>query len=256
MILALATFVLLMAAGALYLSASHTSQPVYQGKELSSWLEAYDPYLRWKVTPAQKQEADAAVSHIGTNSIPTLLRMLRARDWRWSARFLEWLSKVRIFKIKRSLPAENLQFAAANAFSVLGTEASNAVPKLIEIYKQNISESSRYYTVLSLWAIGPAANAAVPTLVESMPGSKPEIRSAIVSEFARIHANPELVVPALIKNLNDPQPLNRQDTVRLLGSFGTNAKQATSDLNKLRNDPSDTVRREVTNALKSINPDE
>lgn len=233
---------------------SRTPEPLYQGKALSSWLEAYDPYLRWNIKPSQKQEVDAAVRHIGTNAIPTLLRMLRARDGRLKARFLEVLNKQRIVKFNPTPPAENLHFAAATAFAVLGAEASDAVPELINIYKQNISESSQYHTVLALSMIGPPSNAAVPTLVESMSASNAEMRLCIVSALARIHPKPELVVPVLINNLNDPLPLNRQAIVHLLGDFGTNAKQATSDITKMLNDPSDAVREAVTNALKLINP--
>jgi hypothetical protein len=49
---------------------------VYQGKPLSFWIERYASD-RSKV---ERQEAEIAVRHIGTNAIPTLLRMLQARD--------------------------------------------------------------------------------------------------------------------------------------------------------------------------------
>src|SRR5690349_17412541 len=62
--------------------AARPREPVYEGRTLSRWLDhhvastaARPPYG----TPGWK-EADKALRTIGTNAIPTLLQMLRAKD--------------------------------------------------------------------------------------------------------------------------------------------------------------------------------
>src|SRR5262245_28536683 len=47
------------------------SEPVYQGKALSLWLEDY--------TPSGRQKAAEAVRSTGTNAIPILLKWMRAK---------------------------------------------------------------------------------------------------------------------------------------------------------------------------------
>jgi len=51
-------------------------EPVYQGKPLSSWLIA----SATTGSPEAQEQANAAVRQVGTNALPTLLRMLRAKD--------------------------------------------------------------------------------------------------------------------------------------------------------------------------------
>ncbi len=52
-------------------------EPVYEGKPLSRWLQATDPPYD---DPAAGQKADLALRHIGTNAIPTLLKLIQAKD--------------------------------------------------------------------------------------------------------------------------------------------------------------------------------
>src|SRR5258707_12233233 len=59
-----------------------TREPVFEGRTLSSWLERHvanssaDPPYN---SPGWHKE-EAALRHIGTNAIPTLLQMIRAKD--------------------------------------------------------------------------------------------------------------------------------------------------------------------------------
>src|SRR5271165_6385675 len=58
---------------------SRPTEPAYQGKALRYWLKGYRVAAEeWNESTPQK--ADEAVRHLGTNAIPTLLTMLRARD--------------------------------------------------------------------------------------------------------------------------------------------------------------------------------
>jgi hypothetical protein len=56
--------------GGLAWQVTRPREPVYQGKPLSYWL----------VRPARDPNFNA-LRALGTNAIPTLLQMLRAKDW-------------------------------------------------------------------------------------------------------------------------------------------------------------------------------
>src|SRR5215469_11736120 len=59
-------------------------EPVYQGKRLGEWLAGYN---------GPSPETDEVVRRLGTNAIPTLLRMLRAKDSQLAAGLVKLVRK-------------------------------------------------------------------------------------------------------------------------------------------------------------------
>jgi hypothetical protein len=61
-----------------------SDEPSYKGKTLSAWLRSYEYIARsHSAGVAEESELDEireAIRHIGTNAIPTLLRLVRAKD--------------------------------------------------------------------------------------------------------------------------------------------------------------------------------
>ena len=129
-------------------------EPSYQGKPLSSWLENDDGSLE------AEQNAQRAVEKVGTNSIPTLLTILRQSDSPLKRRVMDLAQRQRFIKVHWT-PAEMRNSGAWVGFSTLGSNAAGATPLLMEIYGLEASEASQRYVVRSLAAIGPAANAAI-----------------------------------------------------------------------------------------------
>jgi hypothetical protein len=69
--------------GVVFFFLQSTREPVYQGKPLSVWLKGYDTSNMeelFKNNGAKLHELDKIVSQVGTNAIPTLLRLLREED--------------------------------------------------------------------------------------------------------------------------------------------------------------------------------
>jgi len=60
-------------------------EPVYKGSRVTEWLQARDQYRR--------EEAEEAVRQIGSNAIPSLIRMLQAKDSFLRAKFVELVGK-------------------------------------------------------------------------------------------------------------------------------------------------------------------
>src|ERR1700722_4378595 len=70
------------------------SEPSYQGKPLSAWLQEY------RVDRMGSPDADEAVRHIGTNAIPALLQMLRASDSPLKTKCIELFDQQYFIKVK------------------------------------------------------------------------------------------------------------------------------------------------------------
>lgn len=123
-------------AGVIAWQVLHLREPVYQGKRLSSWLEAYKLHgvagvETWQVR-GEQQKADEAVRQAGTNALPTLLRTLWAKDSALKLKLMDLAGRQHFIKVKYT-PAEELNYRACWAFGVLRAKARSAVPALIEI---------------------------------------------------------------------------------------------------------------------------
>ncbi len=215
--------------------------PMYHRKRSGEWLAKWSP------------ETDEAVHQLGTNAIPTLLQMLRARDSKMTTWLVKLARKQHLVNFTYTGESEK-NFEAAHAFEILGADASEAVPELIRIFKEDISDDAQNSAAWSLGAIGPAAAKAIPTLLNGTTSTYHTRRTAI-DALGRIHAQPELVVPALVKLLKDPDWNVRASAITSLESFGADAKPAVSALTQSLNDQNRIVLKLAQSALEEIDPD-
>ena len=260
--LLLAGLVIVALMGGLAWLVFRNQEPVYQGKPLSYWLAGFTAQITYgrlstngSTTPTRDQ-ANEAVRQIGTNGIPTLLRMLRQHDSDFGLKLVKLAQKQRLIQIN-FVPATRRNSEAALAFGVLGAAGSNAVPALIQIYEERISDASQMSTAWSLGWIGPTAAAAVPALVRTASNTNANayVRGFAAEALGYIHAEPESVVPTLIISLKDSEPFVREHAAEALGSFGTDAKAAIPALVGSMNDPNPAVRMSAESALKAIDPE-
>ena len=104
--------------------------------------------------PAKREAGEEAVRQIGTNAIPTLLRLLRMKDSAMKTRVITLARSQHIINIQCEYAGRWNQIAAY-AFSCLGTNAQTAVPALLRIAEENISPTSRSYAIETLGWIRP-----------------------------------------------------------------------------------------------------
>ncbi len=252
--IAVITLITIMVGGLAIFYLLPPGEPVYNGKRLSVWLEGYDlPASVGLNEQAGRHNADEAVRNCGTNAIPTLLRMLRAKDSPFLIKLIALGRKQSFIKIKYT-PAYIKNEEAANGFRALAASASSAVPELIAIYKQRISERSLFNTAEAFESIGPAAIHAVPLLLQDATNTDEGICLCAIAALGGIHGEPELVVPILVKSLGDPRTNVRNMTASWIPHFGAHAMPAVPMLIKLLNDQDANVRDTATNALKRIDP--
>ncbi len=231
-------------------------EPSYQGKSVSKWLEGYSFQPNPSIPLRERkewQQADRAVRYLGPNAIPTLLRALRARDAPWQLMLVRLAAKQELIRIPYRTSATELNFWGAMAFASLRETASNSVPALVQIYKENRSIDSRNAVVIALGNIGPAAERAVPCLLDATVDSDFSIRFNALNALGEIHAQPELVVPVLVKALHIRDD-SRVAAESALGGFGAAAKAAVPSLVELLNDEM-PPRSFAASALKRIDPE-
>ncbi len=208
--------------------------PVYGGKALSDWLRAYAPSSPSQPHSREWDAADDAVRHIGTNSIPFLLHMIREKDSVLKLKMAALAQKQRFFKPHFILAAER-NVEASRAFIVLGAAATCAVPALVKMYDQNISAQSQSAIMDALAWIGPAAWPSVPLLLRASTNADSRVRAGALWALGEIHVESKLCVPVLIRGLGDSNDWTRLSAAHALGQFGTEARSAVPALTDLTN---------------------
>jgi hypothetical protein len=155
-------------------------EPSYQGKPLSSWLADFD--LESAHSP---EKAKQAVRTIGTNSFPTLRRMLRARDPLWKKAVIAFDGRHTFIQLHIT-EANVIRYRAVQGYSVLGAEAKPEVIALIQIMDSEPSVEVRCDVATALGGIGPEAKAAIPLLSKSAQEQSSKLRTSALSALANI----------------------------------------------------------------------
>jgi HEAT repeat protein len=251
--------VLVILAGVIGWQGLRLREPVYQGRRLGDWLAVYkmdglSGAESWQVR-VEQQQADEAVRHAGTNALPVLLRMLRAKDSALKVKCVAWAMRQHLIRINY-IPADELNYRACSGFGALGAKAQSAVPALIEIASRNRSRASRWYAIQALVLVGPPSQEAIPLLSGWATNADGSVRSYAINALGRIRAEPERGLPVLINALNDPDLQIRTAALMALQGLGPNAKPALPVLVEfLSNAQSGIEWTYASNALKAIDPE-
>lgn len=199
-------------------------EPMYKGKPLSYWLQAYDPVSGGTNRP-NPADADAAMYHAGTNAIPTLLRMVR-EEGSMKTRLLNWAYRIPYFR-KYHPRRPSMEFLVVIlGFHALHEDATPAIPELIKILNRNPGLGAMTCSMAVLGQMGPAAADAVPTLLRVATHTNRNVRMGALAALGEIHSDPDKVVPVLIAALHDPSAVNRAVAANSLARFGADAKPA------------------------------
>jgi HEAT repeat protein len=244
-------FVTLVLAGFAWL-VLRPHEPVYQGRALSVWFQQAYPRGTYDLAP-HSPEAANAVSAIGTDAVPSLLRMAAAGDTmerRILAHFaLEfpflhlpvqqndgelavWGFKVLGPKARPAIPAlirllddksALVQVNAARSLGGLGTAAQEAVPALVTVLGR--AAGTRWQVVAvrdaaasALGEIGPAAAPAIPDLAA--------LTNVLAAELALRKIRGDSLLP-FIERLKDTSDHRKwTQTATLIAGLGPNAEPA------------------------------
>jgi len=152
--------------------------------------ELYDPAM-WTNTFALKRDAaHDAVRHIGTNGIPTLLRLVSAHDSAAKVWFLSLAGKQQVIRIQ---PGSTVfwNYLAGNALAGLGPGGVSAVSSLIEIYDHNFSPSSQFNALYALDHIDPFGPQTVRLLSRASANTNGFVRDHAVWRLRELPLRPQ-----------------------------------------------------------------
>ena len=241
----------IIVAGFLLWEGLHEREPTYKGLPLSEWLAppVYTGSLKYMDLHARTDEADKAVRQIGSNAVPVLIRMLRAKDSAFADRLRNLAGH---FMRIPYISAYEWNQRAMHGFAVLGAQAESAVPALIDIANQDGSPMARCNAMVALGYIGRVARPAVPSLLQCATNSDGTLRADAIFALGRIHSEPDKVVPALTNALHDTSFPVRLHALIALEQFGPNAKLAVPALLEFLK--TDTTTRSAA-ALRAIDRD-
>lgn len=132
-------------------------EPRYQGKNLTDWAEEIDQgaFFARTTDPSHQEQSELAISairHIGTNALPVVLKLCRAKD-SWFKKHLEgWAERYNFsdWPKQRRFPiyiksADEKNFEGDNIIWALGSVAKPAIPELIRLLQsrdREIAESA------------------------------------------------------------------------------------------------------------------
>ena len=143
----------------------------------------------------------------------------------------------------------------SGADDVLLKMQDQAVPALIRVVNDPADEARvRREAVRLLGWIGPAAKAAVPTLLKTLDSTDPSMRQQVVDSLGRIGPVTKEVVPALLKALADEENGVRYHAAEALGSIRPVDKAVIPSLIKAAKDGYPTVRKYAIRSLGKIDP--
>ncbi|MDB6123438.1 MAG: hypothetical protein JWQ71_2431 [Pedosphaera sp.] len=159
--------------GGLAFYLSRPKEPSYQDKTLTEWLRKLDKEIRPLpvVDPNAPELADSvkAIRSIGTNGIPTLLKLLNAKDFP-AATLAERVAQRIGCTPFQILHAEEKRELANWGFMVLGAQAHCAVPALIQFIKRAPADS-KGWAISCLSGVKPDKELLLPILTQSMDDS-------------------------------------------------------------------------------------
>ena len=200
---------LVLAAGALvlglYAILSRPPEPSYKGRSLSAWQTAYP----WDTTTnlSRQQEVDDAIRHMGTNTLPFLLKWIRLEspvwkttvwskmpDWAMSETGARWM-------FHREIKA----YRAALALKALGPEADAAIPALAAMLKDAKSNyQTRQMAAMALAQVG--TKQAFQALTAALTNGHGPDRVIIISALVEVGTNALPTVPTVLECIKDADP--------------------------------------------------
>jgi len=183
-------------------------------------------------TPAERQQAEAALRTLGSNAVPSLCRALLRPDSRFRTlgervarrgptAFRGW-----IYRTLLAPDPNTIRMAAAQGLAVLGPGAATAIPDLVSgMFSQN--PSIAWQASQALARIGPAA---VPALIPLLDETDPAVRLQATAALGQIGRAASPALPALIAALETTNQALCNATLQALTRIWTNPVAPYSNL--------------------------
>ena len=261
---------LVICGGVLFFSGPR--EPSFQGKSLSAWIVPFAKQSPSGVMtpggPPALQSLESvrhAVRQMVTNAVPFLVARMNARERLWHRKLRELAQKQRATASLLDDPAVG-QIRAIRSLAVLGTNATEAIPGLINHLTNNLTSSHAIYALTSMGTQGFQAllnqttnrNPAIRSRLRIELMMRPPIAFGIQSTNDPSH---QFYLSALVRYAQDPEPSYRMMALGRLVAAGLGRGLTTNELNLVvpvllssLGDSNAGIRLAAMNALSNIRP--
>lgn len=256
------------------------SEPVYEGRTLTEWLDEINGGLGDLDTNSPSARA---FRHMGVDAIPHLLKHLRPDDSRIKKAANELLAKAPLVDWQfPTAPIERLSHAST-AFHFLGPVAEPAIPELSAMLQDtNRTHRVSYHAAKALAGIGPMGadiliehvknddetirgDALLNLGVTQTPGNRhiavildhvsdPQIGWKAISALGWARQDPERTIPVLIDAFKDKDNRHRMTAALSLDRYGAEAKPWIPELLRLLSSTNQAVQAVARIAIAEIDP--
>jgi HEAT repeat protein len=258
----------------LWAGTSHAAdkEPSYQGRTLTEWTRDIDPHVA--VLVGHEPPAWTAISRIGTNAIPTLLRWMAEKD-------PPEPQKTHLAPCYTLVRSERAELA----FHILGETARPAIPELTRLalttkdperadrcinalayigpttlpsfikILTNGTDSARFSAMDWLPAVGTDYTPTMPALIQCLVGKDEDLGWKAASVLGEFGIPEPTVVPALTNALKTASPAARARIYRCLSWLKVPARAAVPAIRAGLSDSHGDVRTNATYAAQRIAPE-
>jgi len=289
--------ILLLAAGAVTLVVARLIKsapgegPISHEQHLSYWVDTLGrvAFGKQSVNSIEVSNADEAITHIGAEAFPYLLKWIQSEHPPAASKLSPWMNKLfsrypsieRLFVSQHDIRIEGTGSAFAllrtnidspaiealvrlmndssaprtayRATAVLGGAGPQALPALAKVL-ENPKHPMRWLAVrLVLFQTAPASpDPLVPGLINCLTDHTRDTSAIAASALARRKAPPQLAVPALVGCLASASAPLRNNAAKSLASFEGQASIALPALTNLFTDALPEVRQTASNSVATI----
>jgi peptidoglycan/xylan/chitin deacetylase (PgdA/CDA1 family) len=213
-----------------------SGEPEFEGKRLSDWLRDLETHP--DMASRDWKEASHAVRQIGSNAVPSLVRMIEVGDSKWKLQAVDWLQEAVSVDLTETL-ANVHNRRALLGFHLLGRDAASAAPKLQAL----IANSDPQIAGQALAALSEIGGEEVlPALLNTLTNGKPAVRIQAAATLGALRSRAGAAVPALVEATRDDDPGFRANAARALGEISLQADTAVPRLTEMLSDTNSSVR--------------
>lgn len=190
----------LLAAGGTIFFLSGPKEPVWHGKTLTQWLER-----RWASSFVSStkydDEPDRAIEAIGTNGLPTIIKLLDARDSALKTKWIDLVNGQKLIHVHLK-SALDKEWIAIVGLSVLGSNALPAFPHLIKLWQHSKGQITSGLAACQLKTVAPETNIFLVALEDCFLSADTEIKRG-AAELLRLNFPKDAERLAIYKTFPD-----------------------------------------------------
>ncbi len=156
----------------LLVSGGGSREPSWKGIKLTEWM-----YGHLSINHGEFFDNDGvtAIKAIGTNGLPTLIKMLGTKDSALETMFIGWF---------HGHLAIEKRACASTAIEILGTNAFSAIPDLVKLTK-NEDKDVRNESLFCLSRLQPEKEVLLPVLKERLQDSEADVQERAARILAK-----------------------------------------------------------------------